>query len=204
MEPELAAVFQNLQQITVVVNEHYHNGTSVPQIPMQLALEYAHSCLLGLKSRPLGTLGECFRLGMMAFLATTICMPGSAFPYYCRSLAADFHCARIAAGSSTAALPEAINTWFTVVFSMMSPATTDRAGECADWMVELSRRELSWDEIRRQLKSVMWLDPFHDAMGKRAFAILERSSSQPRPWSSGPIFEAADGCYRQSEAALDN
>jgi hypothetical protein len=31
---------------------------------------------------------------------------------------------------------------------------------------------MSWNEIRKQVKQVMWLDPFHNDLGKRAFETL--------------------------------
>ncbi|KAH8881164.1 hypothetical protein GQ53DRAFT_519240 [Thozetella sp. PMI_491] len=179
VDPELAVVFQSLQQIAAVVNEHYHNGTPVPQIPMQLALEYAHSHLIGLQGRHQGELGECLCLGMMAFLATTICMPDSAFPYYCRGLATDFHYACASVGAPKIEhLPRAVKSWLVIMLLMVVPTMSDNAAISIDWMAEVASRELSWDEARRQLKSVLWLDPFHDALGRRAFGMLKRCCLQ--------------------------
>jgi hypothetical protein len=174
VESDLAAVFHSLQYTTILFNKHYYDKTPVDGIFIRQCLGFVHSSLIELEGRLKNQLSECLRLGMMAFLATTFRLQGSYEQYYCKSLANKLRLSYATAKASIPDLPKAIDIWLILVL-LISTDDIDELYICASWEATAARG-LPWNETRKHLKQVMWIDSVHDDLGRRAFgALMARS-----------------------------
>jgi hypothetical protein len=170
VESDLATVFHNLQYTTILFNKHYYDKTPVDGIFIRQCLGFVHSSLIELEGRLKNQLSECLRLGMMAFLATTFRLQGSYEQYYCKSLANKLRLSYATAKASIPDLPKAIDIWLILVL-LISTDDIDELYICASWEATAARG-LPWNETRKHLKQVMWIDSVHDDLGRRAFGAL--------------------------------
>jgi hypothetical protein len=170
VDSNLATVFHTLQYTSILLNEHYHNQTPMNGTFLQKCLGFLHSCLIELEGQLNSELSECLRLGMMVFLATTFRRPHSYEQPYCRNRASKLQFLYAATKNSNPGLPQSINFWLTLV-CLISTNNIEESQVWASWK-SIVLRGMSWDEIRKQVKQVMWLDPFHDDLGRRAFETL--------------------------------
>ena len=170
VDSNLAAVFHNLQYTTILINKHYYNQTPINGIFLQECLGFVHSSLIELEGRLKNKLSECLRLGMMAFLATTFRLPDLYEQPYCKNLTNKLQLSYATAKDSIPDLQKTIDIWLILV-CLISTDNIDDPDIWASWKATATRG-LSWNEIRRQLKQVMWIDAFHDDLGRRAFETL--------------------------------
>lgn len=167
VDSKLALVFHNLQYTTILFNKHYYNQTPINGALFQECLGFVHSGLIKLQGRLKNKLSECLCLGMMAFLATTFRLPDLYEQPYCKTLTNKLRLAYTAAKDSVPDMHTSIDTWLMFV-CLISTNRKEGPDVRAIWEIGAARG-LPWDEIRRQLKEVMWIDAFHDGLGKRAF-----------------------------------
>ncbi|KAK9351077.1 hypothetical protein V1523DRAFT_417882 [Lipomyces doorenjongii] len=171
VDSNVATVFHNLQYTTILFNKHYHNQTPIDGMFIRECLGFVHSNLIELEGRLENQLSECLRLGMMAFLATTFRLPDLYEQYYCKALANKLQLSYATTKASTPDLHRAIDIWLILV-CLISTDNVDERYTCTSWKA-IATGGLSWNETRRYLKEVMWIDAFHDDIGRRAFDALK-------------------------------
>jgi len=167
VEAELATVFRSLQYTTILLNEQYHQNAPIDGTFIQQSLGYIHSKLIELDGRMRSELSSYLCLAMMAFLGTTFRLPGSYENYYCKSLVNKLRSSSAVVNVEMPDLQKTLEIWLRMVLLISSDH-----GEELDVFTRWEARELSWDETRRHLKQVMWIDAFQDDLGRRAFARL--------------------------------
>ncbi|KAK6076527.1 hypothetical protein SCUP515_05356 [Seiridium cupressi] len=178
VEPDLAAIFHELQRTTILLNKHYYEKTPVDGVFIRQCLGSVHSSLIELEDRLEDALSETLRLGIMAFLATTFRLPASYEQHYSKALTKQLQISYVTTKASTPDLQDAIDIWLILMF-LISMTDVDElyVQKSRNTMAE---RWLSWSETRRSLKQVMWIDSFHDEVGKRAFqSFLTWNKSMP-------------------------
>lgn len=168
IEPELSLVFKIIQNTTILVNKHYYQKTSIDGIFIRQCLGFIHSNLIETESCLTNALSECLRLGMMAFLATTFRLQGSYDQHYCEGLTKKLQLSYRITKATTSDLPETIDIWLALVLLI----STDDVGDLHASLTWNATHGLSWNEIRIHLKRVMWIDSFHDDLGRRAIETL--------------------------------
>ncbi|KAF2260780.1 hypothetical protein CC78DRAFT_501132, partial [Lojkania enalia] len=77
----LIVVFEDLRQLARLINEEGIREEKVSGKPFQIALTSIQSRLLQLQDAFDDDVSECLRLGMLAYLATTMQIPGKRGPY---------------------------------------------------------------------------------------------------------------------------
>ncbi|RSL60407.1 hypothetical protein CEP53_005437 [Fusarium sp. AF-6] len=165
----LAIVFRYLQYTAILFNTHYHSKTPINGAFIRQCLGFVHSSLIDLEGRLTGELSKCIHLGMMIFLATTFRLPGWIGQHYCQGLAEKMQVAYAAAKPLIPVRHRTLDIWL----MMMTQISSGTAAEECRGLLKMC--ELDWDETRRRLKQVMWIDAFHDDIGKRAFETLASS-----------------------------
>ncbi|RMJ15095.1 hypothetical protein CDV36_005249 [Fusarium kuroshium] len=166
---DLAVVFRYIQYTAILFNTHYHSKTPINGAFIRQCLGFVHSSLIDLEGRLKGELSKCVHIGMMIFLATTFRLPGWSEQHYCQGLAEKMPVAYAAARPLIPAQRGTLDIWLML---MAQICTGPVAEKCWD-LSKICR--LDWDETRRRLKQVMWIDAFHDDIGKRAFETLASS-----------------------------
>ncbi len=170
VDSDLAAVFHTLQYTTILFNKHYYTQTPIKGALLQECLGFVQSRLIAIDGQPKDELSECLHLAMMAFFATTFRLPGQYEHPCCTSLASRLQASYTAAHASIVNLPDSISIWLMFVCLV----SADNRHELYSWprWQEIAARGLSWEEIWAQLKQVMWIDTFHDDLGRRTFEAL--------------------------------
>ncbi|KAL2059805.1 hypothetical protein VTL71DRAFT_10189 [Oculimacula yallundae] len=164
IDSNLAVVFHTLRCTTILLNKHYYNQTPVDGKFLQECLGFIHTKLIELEGQ-LGThLSECLHLGMMTFLATTFRIPGLYELPYSKSLSNKLQVAYFNIKDSIPDLQSGLDIWLIFVYLISADIIDSSWTE----LCSQATRGLSWDEIKLQLKEVMWIDTFHDDLGKMA------------------------------------
>lgn len=171
VDSNLAAVFHSLQYITSLLNKHYYSQTPIDGKFLRESLGFVHSALVQLEGQLKNILSECLRLGMMSFLATTFRLPGLYEHPCCRVLDKKLQLSYAAAKASCPDLQERIDDWLVLVCLMSTKNIDESHSNWASWKA-IAVREQLWDETRRKLKQVMWIDAIHDDLGRTAFEAL--------------------------------
>ncbi|KAH8678172.1 hypothetical protein BX600DRAFT_146448 [Xylariales sp. PMI_506] len=162
----LASVFKDLQYYTRILNEARVPGLRRSDVEYQAVISSVQHRLLQLQGTLNDIHSECVRLALLALLTTTFQLHGRRmrYPY----LADRFRECYCALEASTPEL-RGMMLWLLVV-GTMSVYSSDEP-----WLRE--RRvadvpELSWDEARRRLKGIIWIDAIHDVPGRQAYRQL--------------------------------
>lgn len=178
LDPELANVFRNLQYLSILFNEHFYSKTPLDGTVLHEYLEYIQSSLVNLLPSPRGSLQDCVFQGMMTFLATTFRLPGSYTHPSCHSAAAKLRRYYLTASESMENFPKIAEIWLIYICFL----STENMDEVFDEIIIGTRWEFSdlgrssWEETRLLLKRVMWIDAFHDKVGRK---IFERLTARP-------------------------
>ncbi|KAH6964637.1 hypothetical protein DER45DRAFT_153573 [Fusarium avenaceum] len=171
VDSNLAAVFKYVQHTTILFNAHYHSKTPMNGAFVRQCLGFVHSSLIELEGSLTDDLSKHIRLGMLVYLATTFRIPGCDEQYYCRSLTTKMQLAYTAARSLIPVPDGALDIWLMFMAQICIGPTSKQQGR--DW--DISKISgLGWDETRRGLQQVMWIDAFHDDLGRRAFEKLAK------------------------------
>ncbi|KAF7560023.1 hypothetical protein G7046_g4130 [Stylonectria norvegica] len=201
VDPRLAIVFRDLEELVYSVNEHNSRNSLLGGSLFQTCLESIQARLTQLQDQIQNSTDQCIHLGMLAFLSTTLQVPGKRFPY--TYLAGRL---RDAYQTLPASLSELKNValWLLIVgaISVLEP---DEPWLRSLW-AEVVVSGLTWEEARKQLQGVMWIECIHEELGRAAFAKLttevqsmetsERSSSSTmdpsgtHPWIYPPKTES--------------
>ncbi|KAH6655158.1 hypothetical protein BKA67DRAFT_559633 [Truncatella angustata] len=174
VEADVAHVFRNLQYTTILFNKHYYEKTPMEGRFIRQCLGNIHSTIVELEGRLTTEISKCLRLGMMAFLATTFRLPGLCEQRYCKSLANELQVSYAACIASIPDVDKRIEIWLLLML-LLSVSDTDKPQIWASWKAT-SVNKPSWIEIRNSLKQVMWIDSFHDDLGRKAVEALKANS----------------------------
>ncbi|VUC29906.1 unnamed protein product [Clonostachys rosea] len=175
LDSELANVFRNLQHLSILFNEHFRRKTPLDGAVLHEYLEYIQSSLVNLLPRPRDILQNCIYRGIMSFLATTFRLPGSYTHPSCHSAAAELRKCYVAARASLADLPEIVEIWLAYTCLLATGNMNGAFDEIESTRIwELSDSpNPSWEHTRQLLRRVMWIDAFHDELGRNTFERLK-------------------------------
>ncbi|KAH8655881.1 hypothetical protein BX600DRAFT_470463 [Xylariales sp. PMI_506] len=174
VEPDLAVLFYKLQCTTLLFNKHYYSQTPIDGTFIQQCLGFIHYSLIELKGRLKKRISKCLRLGMMAFIATTYRLPDMHKQQYCSNIIDEFYLSYATAKTATPALTRTIDIWLIFMLTISAGGWGD-IDVSASWE-SVAAPGLSWDDTRGYLKQVMWIDTFHDDLGRIAFdAFMSRT-----------------------------
>ncbi|KAH0425525.1 hypothetical protein CcaCcLH18_10908 [Colletotrichum camelliae] len=164
-DERLAVVFRDLKHLVCLVNNHLANNSRLDGVLFQDCLGSVQARLVHLQGDLEDASDECLRLGMLAFLSTTLQIPGGKFPY--AYLAATF---RMACQNFITLTPvhEQLLFWMLIVGST-SVFEPDEPCLRPLWL-KLAHPRLSWHEARSNLQTIMWIDSMHGTMGQSAFS----------------------------------
>lgn len=172
VDPNLATVFTHLQHTAILLNMHHHSKTPVNGALIRQCLGFVHSSIIDLDSRLVDNVSKCLHVGMMVFLATTFRLPGSHEHYYCKSLAEKIKVLYNAARPLLQDQHGILDVWLMLMGQICLDSGVQHQG--VSWSLsEVSQS--GWDETRRRLQRVMWIDTFHDDIGRKAFEKLTDS-----------------------------
>ncbi|UPL01653.1 hypothetical protein LCI18_012587 [Fusarium solani-melongenae] len=172
VDPDLVTVFTHLQHTAIFLNMHHHSKTPVNGALIRQCLGFVHSGIIDLEFRLVDSISKCLHVGMMAFLATTFRLPGSDGQHYCKSVAEKIKVLYNAARPLLQDKHGILDVWLMLMGQICVGSGVQHQG--GSWNPsELSQS--GWDETRGQLKRVMWIDTFHDDIGRKAFETLTHS-----------------------------
>lgn len=164
MEPSLVVVFQDLQRLVALINDHSTRLVRMKGSVFQLSVSSIQSRLLQLRDVPNSVVADCFCLGMLAFLTTMFRAPGLEITYgYLGNQLRDC-CQKIEI--STPEL-QTVMFWLLMI-SRIAVFKADPAWLRVRWQ-KVAAPGLSWATARRRLQSVVWINFIHDEPGRKAF-----------------------------------
>ncbi|KAJ5623705.1 hypothetical protein N7510_000014 [Penicillium lagena] len=179
-DPRLIIVFQDLQQLTELINIHTDTNMRLGVSEFQPIISSIQTRLLNLKDSLVDTPGEWLCLGLLAFLTTMFRVPGRQVTYEhladhlrraCSSLAASASASQsISAPTSTNSGLRPVLRWLVIVCGATVCSIRER------WLRELwagiAAPDLLWAETRTELRRIMWIRCIHDESGRRIFTAL--------------------------------
>jgi len=167
LDDRLANVWKDLHEFSLISNLAYQTGRKLdPHMfnDMMLLILYR---LLHLAFDD-DSVSEAIRVGLVAFAATMFLRgKGAGRQYY--YLAGVFHDV-LTLHASGDDLPPTIQLWLLLVWGVYSGTQLHE-----EWLVLWLKRTLqhlqveTWEEMRKALKSVMWIEFLHDPHGKIVF-----------------------------------
>ncbi len=164
VEPSLVVVFQDLQRLVALINDHSTRLVRMKGSVFQLSVSSIQSRLLQLRDVPNSVVADCFCLGMLAFLTTMFRAPGLEITYgYLGNQLRDC-CQKIEI--STPEL-QTVMFWLLMI-SRIAVFKADPAWLRVRWQ-KVAAPGLSWATARRRLQSVVWINFIHDEPGRKAF-----------------------------------
>ncbi|KPM41160.1 hypothetical protein AK830_g5428 [Neonectria ditissima] len=171
----LVNIFQDLQNLTRLINEHVGSNVLFSGNAFQTAVSSIQTRLLGLQESLNDTVAEALRLGMLAFLSTTFQVPGHKVPYKYLSNQLRISCHAIE--PSTPELRDIL--FWLLMMGLISALDVDEVWVRSKWALACGLTS-SWAQARERLQTVMWLDCIHEQEGRRLFAKLNCVCLRPR------------------------
>jgi hypothetical protein len=172
MDPDLVTIFRSLRHITILFNKCSYNKTPMDGKTVQKCMAFIHSGLLKLEGQLEDTLSECLRLGMMAFLATTFRVPGLKVQNDCASFGDKLRKSYAVTKATNIYLHKTVDIWL-IIICLILTSEKDEHGLYEFWE-SIAAHRISWDDTRKCLKAFLWIDSFHDDLGRNAFTMLNR------------------------------
>ncbi|KAK5700215.1 hypothetical protein LTR17_023124 [Elasticomyces elasticus] len=171
----MATIYHDLQRIVGIINDGVDGGDPIKGDLFQHWLASVQNRLLLLECDPDNPMSESLRLGLLAFLSTTIQVPGGCMTY--PSFASTYGRAWRAVEAPT---PEhqLLLLWLLIV-GAMSVLDVSEPWVKLGW-TESALAGLAWEEVRYRLEKVLWVNCIHDGLGRRAFAALSCQYSNRR------------------------
>lgn len=169
VDARLGIVYEDLQRLTFGLNESAQKHERWNVGAFQNVITCIQSQLLRLEDNLKDSPSECLRLAMLAFLTTLFKIPGRNTPYTylakrLRSLYPTVFEGTLSNGASS------LHFWFIMV------GTITVVDPDEEWLVQMftavHASPLSWEEAKKRLLSVMWIECIHDAPAKRMFEQL--------------------------------
>ncbi|KAK3116345.1 hypothetical protein LTR53_003371 [Teratosphaeriaceae sp. CCFEE 6253] len=167
VDSRLATVFYDLRRLAKIINTHGGQGRRMRGDVFQRVLVSIQRRLLWLRYTSKDDWSECLRLGMLAQLTATFQLAGRKIDY--GALSAQFQESLEVLKASGTEL-QTLSSWLLLV-AAMSVFDSEERWLRAMWK-RFAVRESSWEEERKRLGSVIWMNGVHDEPGKRAFAAL--------------------------------
>ncbi|KAK4897731.1 hypothetical protein LTR27_004503 [Elasticomyces elasticus] len=163
----MATIYHDLQRIVGIINDGVDRGDPIKGDLFQHWLASVQNRLLLLECDSDNPISDSLRLGLLAFLSTTIQVPRGCMTY--PSFASTYGQTWQAVQAAT---PEhrLIQSWLLIV-GAMSVLDVSEPWVKLRW-VESSLAGLEWEEVRDRLEKVMWINCIHDGLGRRAFVAL--------------------------------
>ncbi|KIW34269.1 uncharacterized protein PV07_01059 [Cladophialophora immunda] len=173
-EPKLAVIFHDLQFFTNMINEHLVQGRQMGVATFQSQIDCIQMRLLQHQLMNCDNLGESLRLGMLAFIVVTFGLPSSNIQHgylghrlYQSLLKIDF---------ASSKLPKIL--FWVLILGCMIGLNIDEP-PLLTYQTQLVGHNVSWDDARRSLQSVMWIDRIHNDRGRKTFTRLNSKYQIP-------------------------
>ncbi|KXH66318.1 hypothetical protein CSAL01_06821 [Colletotrichum salicis] len=163
----LAAVWQDLKHLVNLINHHLACNSLLDGSLFQGSLGSIQTRLVHLQDGIDNRSDECLRLGMLAFLSTTLQIPGGRFPYKYLAESLRNICQTTAGGTLE---NKNILFWLLMVCAI-SVFGAEEAWLRPLWL-QFMVEHLSWDRARSRLQTVMWIDKLQGTLGQTAWAKL--------------------------------
>ncbi|KAL3476265.1 hypothetical protein BJX99DRAFT_228184 [Aspergillus californicus] len=172
-DPRILTIFREMQNYSNLINHAHQTKQRRSESEYLAAIFSFQYRLLQLQDSVIDSLSECLRLAMLAFLVTTFQFPGTRarYPYLADQLKEScrvFHvkgCAEL----------KALLRWVLVVGGI---SVFDVKAEAEVWMREKWRAGLdgsaSWEDVRAQLRQIIWIDSLQDTEGRTVFEELSQ------------------------------
>ncbi|KAH8895985.1 hypothetical protein GQ53DRAFT_36401 [Thozetella sp. PMI_491] len=171
-DSSVVSVFSDLQRLSCSLNHRRRLQDS----DFKLAICSIQYRLLLLEGTLDDTMAECLRLAMLTFLTTTFEIPegpGQRYPHLSRKFR-ESCCALI--GDSMPGMLSGFATWLLVIGGV-SLYGLDEDWLCKRWR-SLVPVGASWYEVRRGLKTFLWIDAVHDRLGKEMVNTLDQNGAR--------------------------
>ncbi|KAH7383998.1 hypothetical protein BKA66DRAFT_570183 [Pyrenochaeta sp. MPI-SDFR-AT-0127] len=165
----LTSVFCDFQYLTTTINENVHMHARYNATCFQSILSTLQSRLIHLAGTLTHPIEELIRLSLLVFLTTTFKVPGRKIPYtwIAKKLAAAYASAEDLINSQ-----ETLQLWV-IIMAAISVSSSDEPWLVCAWRV--GHCATSWNETRKKLSSVMWIDCIHDQRGEIAHNMLTQT-----------------------------
>ena len=159
----LVVIFRDLQYFVMLLNTALVSKRRMRDTEFQnfiCAIQYR---LLQLQGTLDDIIGECFRLGMLAFLTTTFQIPGKKvrYPY----LTSRFRECCTAMEADTPQLQE-LKLWLLMVGSISVFSADEQ------WLRERWPPGWVWSKARQRLQEILWINAIHHEPGRHAFEAM--------------------------------
>lgn len=172
--PKLATVYKDLRTLANLINERKVDEVKMSGQFFQAAFHSIQTRLLGLQDTLQDEVAECFRLGMLAFLATSFCLPGRKMTYPYLALRVRKVLEKLRASTSAT---RHIVLWVLVI-SIIAIFESDESWIQDTWN-SVVEKEMLWAEARKTLQAIAWIVDVHDEAGQKAFNVLRRRMCSP-------------------------
>lgn len=171
VDSRLFTVFQDVQHIVGLINEHFSQNTKFHGEELQESITSIQSRLLLLKDILMDPTDECTCLALLAFMTTTNRIAGRKVPY--RDLKRRLRNTYQKVWERRLEMRD-LMLWVLLICSIS--VLEDDPIWLADRWCELGGPEATWDRTRRTLQSILWIGFLHDDLGKEAFLKLTSQS----------------------------
>ncbi|KAF2261069.1 hypothetical protein CC78DRAFT_444121, partial [Lojkania enalia] len=163
----LVVVFRDFQYLVFAINESICKHARYQASCFQNMINSLQTRLMYLSSQLSNSTAELIRLSLLAFLATTLKVPGRKMPF-------PWITDQLRKAYTSAAMPGSplkgdikLHLWVIFVAAISVFDTNE------PWLLEAwSPSWQEWHNIKQQLMRVMWIETIHDKLGERVFEYL--------------------------------
>ncbi|KAI9146863.1 hypothetical protein HJFPF1_13431 [Paramyrothecium foliicola] len=177
LDPRLRAIFYDLKDMNALLNQHFNNAKKVDFKVYSPSWKSISTRLLHLERKLDKPLDMCICLGMLCFFLSLFKMP-TKLPTY-RYINDRLREANKGIRDSKQLPPPAILKWL-VIMSAMSVVDPMEPWLHEAWTAAV-KSGVSWEDVHKQVKEVLWIDKAHDNLGKAAYAVLSRMRVSRKP-----------------------
>jgi hypothetical protein len=185
VDHKLVLIYSDLQEITAQLNRQSTVHELLDFSTYQLHYNSISRRLLDLKATPLSPVSECFRLGLLAFLASATFRSPKAAAHAQGQFAYITENYRQKCKNIDPSTPQ-ISTLLFWLLTIGAVSVFDIHEEA--WLVEkwnavtmtIPGVRLAWEDARPHLETVLWIRDAHEEMGKKAYQRLMRSELQEK------------------------
>ena len=165
VDSRLATIFRDLQYLGAILNTAAVRKRTIGERQFHEVVYSIQRRLMRLQGTLPDLLGECFRLGMLAFLATLFQVPETPYSYPYLEARLKEAC------KSIETTPDRRNLllWLLMVGAMTvykpdDPWLRDR------WLSDVSHS--TWPEARGRVQDIVWINALHDGPGRLVFDVM--------------------------------
>ncbi|KAL2830525.1 hypothetical protein BDW59DRAFT_141066 [Aspergillus cavernicola] len=165
----ILTIFREMQNYSCLISHAQQTQQRRPESEYLAAICSFQYRLLQLQGLVNDRISECLRLAMLAFLVTTFQFPGvrARYPYLADQLREWCHALNVKGCTKL----QELMRWILIVGAI---SVFDLEAETEQWMGEKWRISVDagWEEVRMQLRQIMWIDALQDTIGQTAFIEL--------------------------------